>query len=91
MTLQFLQIVGIIGNMLLVAAYWPQIYKILKTKKAQHLSIGMWWCNFLGDLALLIYSLWQHDAIITILFAFFFIENLTVMILTYKYGTKKAL
>jgi len=86
LTPQITEIVGIIGNILLVVAYIPQIAKILKTKKAEDISIWMWINYFLGDVLLLIYSIGTGDTIFTMLFSFFTVGNFALLALTYKYG-----
>jgi len=80
------QIIGIVGNALLVVAYIPQIVKIIKTKKAEDLSIWMWIAYFVGDTLLLIYAITTNDTIFTMLFSFFTVGNFALLGLTYKYG-----
>jgi uncharacterized protein with PQ loop repeat len=85
---QTINTMGIVGNVLLVIGYFPQIIKIITTKKAEDLSLMMW-INFLvGDLLLLIYAIYTGDYIFSVLFAFFTIGNLVTMALTIKYGKK---
>ncbi len=81
-----LQAFGALGNFFLVIAYLPQIVKIVRTKRAEDLSMLMWLCYFFGDALLLIYAMMTGDTIFTMLFSFFMIGNLTLMVLTYKFG-----
>ncbi len=80
------QILGIIGNVILVASYLPQIKKIIVTKQAEDLSILMWFFIVLGDACLMVYSILTNDSIFTALFTLFTVENGILLFLTYKYG-----
>ena len=77
-----LEWLGMLGNLLLVGSYLPQIYKLIKTKSAEDLSLSMWVIYVLGDVCLLAYSIGTGDLIFTALFA---LENLIVLYLTYLY------
>lgn len=93
MTEQIYSILGIIGNILLVTAYLPQISKIIKLKHAEDLSLLMWINYLIGDFLLLVYAVHQNDAIVASLFTIMTIGNLTILYLTFKYGrinVKKA-
>lgn len=81
---------GVIGNILVVVSYLPQIRKIIVTKSAEDLSLGMWALYVLGDICLLVYSIAVEDVIFTALFTLFTVENLVVFYLALKYGKVKA-
>jgi MtN3 and saliva related transmembrane protein len=81
--------IGIVGNVLVLVSYLPQIRKIIVTKSAEDLSLGMWWMYTLGDLLLMIYSIALGDAIFTALFTVFSVENIVVLYLAIKYGKPK--
>ncbi len=81
-----IQAIGIVGNVLLVSAYLPQIHKTIKTKKAEDLSLLMWLAYFVGDVLLLVYSIATNDAIFTALFTLFTIGNFVLLTLTLKYS-----
>ncbi len=81
--------VGVLGNILVVVSYLPQIRKIIVTKKAEDISLGMWGLYVLGDVCLLVYSIAVEDAIFTALFTLFTVENLVVFYLAVKYGKPK--
>ena len=83
-------IIGLIGNILVLGGYLPQIFKTWKTKKAEDISIMMWVYYFIGDLFLLVYSIMTNDLVFTILFAFFTVGNAILIILTKKYGRGHA-
>ena len=85
MTNLSLEWLGMLGNLLLVGSYLPQIYKLIKTKSAEDLSLSMWVIYVLGDVCLLAYSIGTGDLIFTALFALFSLENLIVLYLTYLY------
>lgn len=82
----FISAIGIIGNALLILAYLPQFIKIIKTKKAEDISILMWAMYGVGDIFLLIYSLSIGDKITSALFIGFSLANLLLIILSIKYG-----
>gem|GEM_PF-1020682 len=77
---------GIVGNILLVTAYLPQISKIIKHKHADDLSLLMWINYLVGDFLLLVYSVYKNDAIVASLFTIMTIGNLSILFLTFKYG-----
>lgn len=81
-----LPILGIVGNTLLIAAYIPQIVKMLRTKKAGDVSITMWILWFLGDGCFLAYSLIETDLYSSILFGFFTLGNIVILTLISLYG-----
>ena len=85
-----LSALGIIGNILLVLAYLPQIKKLIVTKKAEDISIWMWIITFFGDLALLVYALMINDSIFTALFTLFMVENIVILYLTAKFSKKNS-
>ena len=85
-----MHIIGIVGNILLVVAYIPQIMKLVKTKKGEDLSLGMWICYLVGDMLLAVYSVYTFDYIFCSLFILFTIFNFIVLGLTLKYSKKKA-
>lgn len=88
---QILTIIGVAGNVLLVASYLPQIFKILKTKHANDLSIIMWISYLFGDGLLLTYAIFKNEAIVASLFTIMTIGNIIILILTLKYGHVKKL
>ncbi len=81
--------VGVLGNILVVVSYLPQIRKIIVTKKSDDLSLGMWGLYVLGDILLLVYAAATGDTIFTALFTLFTIENLVVLYLAFKYAKVK--
>lgn len=81
-----LPILGIVGNTLLIAAYIPQIVKMLRTKKVGDVSLTMWVLWFLGDGCFLAYSLIEADLYSSILFGFFGLGNITILALIILYG-----
>lgn len=86
MSEEAIQALGVMGNILLVGAYIPQIHKIIVTKSAEDLSLLMWLAYFIGDVLLLIYSIMTNDTIFTALFTLFTVANFTILALTVKYG-----
>ncbi len=85
MPLQPLDIIGIIANLLLVSAYYPQLAKIIKTKSAGDISLKMWIMTAMGDILLLAYAIIKNEIIFIILFTVFCVENIALLLLTHKY------
>lgn len=81
-----LEILGIIGNALMVFGYFPQIRKIIVTRKAEDISLLTWIGYLTGDLCLLVYSLCTSDWVFVSLFSMFTVGNITLITLTIKYG-----
>lgn len=81
-----LNIIGALGNILVLVSYLPQIHKILKTKKSEDISLSMWGLYVVGDILLLIYSIATGDTVFTALFTLFTVENLVVFFLAIKYA-----
>lgn len=86
MSPMLLTTIGIIGNALLALSYIPQILKILRTKKAEDLSLLMWLAYLIGDILLTIYAWYTGDIIFTILFILFTIGNFTILALSVRYS-----
>lgn len=76
---------GILGNILLVSSYLPQIYKTLKTKSGGDISILMCVIWVLGDACFLTYSIMKAETAFIVLFSLFLIENLMVLYLGILY------
>lgn len=81
-----LQILGVTGNALMVLGYVPQIRKIVITRKAEDISILTWLGYLTGDLCLLAYALLTNDGVFVSLFTLFTVGNVTLVVLTIKYG-----
>ena len=85
----WLQILGTAGNVILIAAYFPQIIKLIRTKKAEDVSLFSWILWFTGDSFFLAYSIIENDLYSSVLFAFYVLLGAIMLFLTYYY-TKKA-
>lgn len=86
---ELLPILGTLGNGLLIAAYIPQIVKMLRSKKAEDVSLWMWILWFLGDSCFLAYSLIEKDVYSSVLFGFFSLGNIVILTLIALYGKSK--
>lgn len=84
-----LPILGTLGNALLIAAYIPQIVKMLRSKKAEDVSLGMWVLWFFGDACFLTYSLLEKDVYSSVLFGCFSLGNVVILTLIALYGKSK--
>lgn len=85
------QYLGILGNILLVVSYLPQIKKTIETQKSEDISTLMWFIILAGDLLMLIYAILQKDTIFVMLFTVFVVENLVMLYLTIKFKPKKEI
>lgn len=81
-----LELLGVIGNVLMVLGYFPQIRKILVTRKAEDISLLTWIGYLTGDLCLLTYAILTNDGVFVSLFTLFTVGNVTLILLTIKYG-----
>ncbi|MFA5792805.1 MAG: PQ-loop repeat-containing protein [Candidatus Gracilibacteria bacterium] len=89
MATNWLPILGTVGNVILIAAYFPQIIKLLRTKKAEDVSVFSWLLWLIGDSCFLAYSLIEKDIYSTVLFVFYVLLGAIMLFLTHYY-TKKG-
>ncbi len=79
------QIIGIVGAVLIVISWLPQIIRLIKTKSSKEFSLNFLFIILLGSILLSIYSASIKDAIFTILNTIAAIDTLVVLILVLHY------
>ncbi|MGB9621396.1 MAG: SemiSWEET family sugar transporter [Brevinematia bacterium] len=84
----FVEILGIIAGTLTTTSFVPQLVKILKTKSAKDLSLGMFLIFTLGILLWLIYGILTITLAIIIANSITFVIALTILILKIKYDRR---
>lgn len=75
----------IIAELVSLAAYIPQYLHLLKVKDSTGISVTSWWLWFTCNSIYLVYSLFINDIFLVISFLIAVIENIFMIILTYKY------
>jgi lipid-A-disaccharide synthase-like uncharacterized protein len=79
------QNLGLIGTLIFVSAYVPQIRHLAKEKNSTGISIFSWTVWLIGALLLLAYALYNQDFVFTILTTLEALALLTVIVLAIKY------
>lgn len=64
---------GLIGSIIIISAYWPQIVKLIKLKKSDEFSILAWLIWLSGNILLLIYAITTRD------FVYITLETISVL------------
>ena len=86
--MEFVTIVGLIASIATGTSLLPQLFKIIKEKKAESVSFWMLIVLFIGLSGWVYYGILKEDWIIIISNAFSMLVNLSIGILSMKY--KKA-
>jgi len=76
---------GLIGTLIFVSAYLPQIGHLLKVKDSTGISVFSWSVWLVGALLLFAYAAHNRDLVFIILTAMEAISLLTVIVLAVKY------
>ncbi len=80
---------GLIGGIIGLSAYWPQISKLVKVKKSDQFSILTWGLWVFSGLLLLVYAISIKDFVYIILETLHTAFLLLVFILIMIYKTNK--
>jgi len=78
-------IIGIVAGILTAASLLPQLIKIIKEKKVEDLSAGMFVTLMLGLAGWIAYGFLKNDIPIIATNCFSFLLNIAILILRYKY------
>jgi MtN3 and saliva related transmembrane protein len=78
-------LIGVAASAFTSAALVPQLYKIIKEKKAEGTSLGMLIVLFTGLVLWIIYGILKDDWIIIVANAISLVINVSVGVLTIKY------
>lgn len=81
---------GLVGGIILVSAYWPQIVKLFKIKKSEEFSLLTWASWFFGNALLLIYAISIKDLVYITLesISTFALGFVFVLIIVYRKNKK---
>jgi lipid-A-disaccharide synthase-like uncharacterized protein len=82
------QNLGLIGTLIFVSAYVPQIKHLLKVKDSTGISIFSWTIWLIGAMLLFLYAVHNKDLVFIILTTLETVSLLTVIILAIKYKKK---
>ena len=77
--------VGIFGSLLLASAFFPQAYRLLKTRSAKDISLYYPLILFVGSLCLTIYGYGIQDLIVFTLNLYATLCNLSLVLLKLYY------
>ena len=61
-----MEIIGWIGTVLVVIAYYPQIHHLFVEKCAWGISISTWLIWLFSSILLLAYCIWRKEALLTV-------------------------
>ena len=76
---------GLIGTIIFVSAYIPQIIHLLRVKESTGISIFSWMIWLFGALLLLVYAASRSDLVFIILTSLEALALLTVIMLAIRY------
>ena len=75
------ELVGFVAAILTTVSFYPQAFKIIKTKDTQSISLLMYSIINLGIALWLVYGILQHDKPIIYANAFTLVASLTILFL----------
>jgi MtN3 and saliva related transmembrane protein len=79
---------AVLGGIISLTAYLPQVIHMIKTKSSAGLSVLAWYCWILGTLLLLFYAISLHNTPYIIVESLYLFANITIVFLAYKYSKK---
>lgn len=88
MTKLILQSLGLIGSIIIVSAYFPQIIRLIKVRKSDEFSLTAWLIWFFGNFLLLVYAISTEDVVYITLETISTSALLLICILIIKYREK---
>jgi MtN3 and saliva related transmembrane protein len=87
--MEFTTIIGLIASIGTGTSLLPQLFKIIKEKKAGAVSLWMLVVLFVGLSCWIYYGILKKDWIIIVSNAFSFVVNIILAILSVKYKDKR--
>lgn len=81
--------IGIIAGIFTSSSLLPQLIKIIKEKKVEELSIGMFITLMIGILMWIYYGLLRKDMPIIVFNSFSVLLNISILFLRFKYRNNK--
>jgi MtN3 and saliva related transmembrane protein len=88
MAINIVVLTGIAASALTATSLIPQLYKIIRDKKADDISFGMLLVLFAGLCLWVTYGILRADAIIVVANAISLLVNICVFILSVKYKSR---
>lgn len=85
---EILELGGLIGGLICLTGYIPQVSHLVKVKDSTGMSSFAWAVWMLGSLLLLIYAIYIQNRLYVVVEILFLIANLFIIILIYKYRRK---
>jgi MtN3 and saliva related transmembrane protein len=82
---------GILGSLILAGAFFPQCYRILKTKSTKDISIYYPLVLMAGSFCLTVYGYGIHDLIVFTLNLYATLTNVDLLLLKLYYDRKATL
>jgi MtN3 and saliva related transmembrane protein len=83
--LNFTNILGLVAGILTSSSLIPQLVKIIRDKKVEDLSTGMFATLMVGVALWIVYGIKRDDFPIIATNAFSLLLNITILILRFKY------
>ena len=77
--------VGMVGTVLIMAAFVPQISVLLKTRRAGALSVRSNLLNMTASISLFIYAVSRDDIIFVITMGFQLVAGIVIVVLNIRY------
>jgi len=87
--INILAIGAVLGGVIGIIAYVPQVLHLFKVKNSEGISLLAWDSWLFGNLLLLIYAISLGNIPYIIDYSLFCVANATIIILTLKYKNKK--
>mgnify|MGYP001559944227 CR=1 FL=1 len=82
------QNLGLIGTIIFVSAYLPQIIHLIKVKDSTGINLFAWIVWLFGAFLLFIYAVYQRDLVFVVLTTLESLALLSTIILTIKFRKK---
>jgi MtN3 and saliva related transmembrane protein len=83
--MDYITIIGLIAAALVVIAFFPQLWKVLKTKSTKDISLGMFSIFCVGVFLWFVYGILINDPSVIIANLLIFIQALVILVLKVKY------
>jgi len=85
----YTQVIGIVSGVLTSASLVPQLVKIIRQKKAESVSLGMYIVMLIGFCGWIWYGIEKKDIPIIATNCFSFVTNVLILIFSLKYKMKE--
>lgn len=76
---------GMVGTALIMAAFVPQIFVLLKTRRAGALSVKSSALNMTASISIFIYAVLRDDMIFVITMGFQLVAGIVILVLNIRY------